>query len=411
MNTLFEEKKQEMFEIYNKAIKYYHEKKYIEATKYLKLAAELGLDSAQSDLGYFYERGLGVERNILSAKYWYEKAAEQGLAEAEYCLGWLYEKGLIDKKKDYTKAMDWYEKAAGHEFASAQNKMGSLYENGLGVIKDLEKALFWYNKVGKNHYCSKILSSLNGRKVLVIDNISELINEHEDINKQEYGAVKICPIENFDDEAHTLYSLEDIEKIKYSIESIFEDVEKNKGDNELKIFMQIYVKLAQLISYDEKGDSTQLKDDSNLNYTCRNMIGGILRHQSVCSGYAEILRNVLACRNIESKIIRAQNHVYNQVKINNKWYYVDLTNDVNNILKKTKLRWCLKGKQSFIQYSGIGHKDLPCQIIKEAEEDYPEEELTKVYKEVLDCFTNQKHGDIIQTQSKLSLNNDRGETR
>jgi len=56
---------------------------------------------------------------------------------------------------------------------------------------------------------------------------------------------------------------------------------------------------------------------------------GLITGKSICQGYAEILRNVLSCVNLESKVIQGEGangpHAWNQVKIGDKWYNVDIT--------------------------------------------------------------------------------------
>ena len=69
-------------------------------------------------------------------------------------------------------------------------------------------------------------------------------------------------------------------------------------------------------------------------------------------GYAEILRNVLACRGIKAIIVgsitkNGDAHAFNQVRIENKWYYVDLTWDVEWINTKQRLENCLLSKKEF----------------------------------------------------------------
>ena len=56
----------------------------------LIIAAEQGNATAQFDLGYFYDNGLGVEQDYKKAKECYEKAAEQGNATAQEYLGYIY---------------------------------------------------------------------------------------------------------------------------------------------------------------------------------------------------------------------------------------------------------------------------------------------------------------------------------
>ena len=215
---------------------------------------------------------------------------------------------------------------------------------------------------------------------------------NKEIDENEYGAVRISSDENFEFPINTLYSISDVKKIKKCVNELLKDIDqKNEnGDNELKIFMQIYVKLAKLISYDydalseNNDDSAGIIKDPYVNYTCRNLVGGLLQGKCVCSGYAEILRNILACRGIECRLMGAQGHAYNQVKIKGKWYYVDLTNDAYNICEGNDLKWCLHGETNFLKDWGERyHKNLPCYIAEKADEDYPADELEKIYREVL----------------------------
>lgn len=69
---------------------------------------------------------------------------------------------------------------------------------------------------------------------------------------------------------------------------------------------------------------------------------------------AQILRECLKCMNIESNIIsgdyyeEGNAHSWNQVKLQKKWYNVDLASDMKNI-KKKKARYCLLKDEDFIQ--------------------------------------------------------------
>ena len=59
----------------------------------VRLAADQGYAPAQTDLGYVYEHGLGVEHDFSEAARFYKLAAEQGQVEAQLDLGILYEAG------------------------------------------------------------------------------------------------------------------------------------------------------------------------------------------------------------------------------------------------------------------------------------------------------------------------------
>ena len=73
--------------------------------------AEGGYPLAECQVGYFYLKGLGTEKNPEKAFYWTERAAEHGDWDGQYNLGTLYEEG-IGCAPDMEKAMHWYRLAA-----------------------------------------------------------------------------------------------------------------------------------------------------------------------------------------------------------------------------------------------------------------------------------------------------------
>ena len=102
----------------------------------------------QNNLGYNYQFGKGVKKDLTKAIYWYRKAANQGYAMAQYNLGVCYANGR-GVAQDYTEAVKWYRKAAEQGYADAQNNLGRLYENGRGVAQDYTEAVKWYRKAAE----------------------------------------------------------------------------------------------------------------------------------------------------------------------------------------------------------------------------------------------------------------------
>ena len=97
------------------------------AAHWLKLAAENGVASAQSNYGVALQRGLGgIETDNSAAINWFLKAAEQGLPEAQLNLGLAYSAGR-GVERDISAATEWFRKAAdgGNEMARM------ILENGL----------------------------------------------------------------------------------------------------------------------------------------------------------------------------------------------------------------------------------------------------------------------------------------
>ena len=83
-----------------------------------------------------------------AAAVWYEKAALQGDATAQSNIGYLYAQGL-GVQKDDAKALYWYQKAADQGNAEGQQNLGLIYEYGYGVPKNQEQAIFWYRKAAE----------------------------------------------------------------------------------------------------------------------------------------------------------------------------------------------------------------------------------------------------------------------
>ena len=121
------------------------------AFKYYFEAAEQGYVNAESKVGYCYENGIGVEKDVVKAFKWYSKAATQGYAQGECKVGYCYENG-IGVKKDVIRAFDWYSKAAAQGYAQGECNVGNCYENGIGVKKDVVKAFDWYSKAAAQGY-------------------------------------------------------------------------------------------------------------------------------------------------------------------------------------------------------------------------------------------------------------------
>ena len=113
-----------------------------QAAEWYHKAATQGHAKAQTNLGVYYQLGLGVPKDITQALAWFRKAADQGYAEAQTNLGLMYANGE-GVPKDATQAVVWYRKAADQGLADAQYALAWMYATGEGVPKDAVKAYMW----------------------------------------------------------------------------------------------------------------------------------------------------------------------------------------------------------------------------------------------------------------------------
>lgn len=101
---------------------------------------------AQSQLGWMYFSGLGVEQNYKLAHQWFLKAGLQGNRSAAAYLAWMYlhAQGVQGNNAE---AFKWYEMAAQYGDEEAQMMTIAMYTLGVGTEKNIEKSEFWKNKV------------------------------------------------------------------------------------------------------------------------------------------------------------------------------------------------------------------------------------------------------------------------
>jgi TPR repeat protein len=121
------------------------EKKFEEAAKQFKIAAELGHAEAQYQLGVLYFKGQGVIKDEKEAAQWYQKATAHDHPLATYYYGscLLHGKGVA---KNQDEGLKLYFKAADKGVMAAQYYLGVYHAEGKYVTRDLTKAREWLKK-------------------------------------------------------------------------------------------------------------------------------------------------------------------------------------------------------------------------------------------------------------------------
>ena len=184
----------------------------------------------------------------------------------------------------------------------------------------------------------------------VIKNASDLTAEELEKRESVYS-VRMEDGQNTWEQQGEPYTRDEYIAVRKEIDKIIESVEfpdEHDPDRDKKVFAQIYKALGKKISYDYYAISKEGRKDKRLDITCRNLIGGLLEDKAVCAGYADILRNTLACVGIHSEYAGANvdieggvpldlsdpgGHAWNKVFIDlnsedslpGKYYFVDIT--------------------------------------------------------------------------------------
>lgn len=101
---------------------------------------EGGMAEAEYDLGFCYEKGIGLDKDEKQAAKYYQLAADQKNLIAITTLGscYFHGKGVIENR---VTAAEYWKLAAQKEFAPAQRNIGLCYQWGWGVSKNEQESL------------------------------------------------------------------------------------------------------------------------------------------------------------------------------------------------------------------------------------------------------------------------------
>ncbi|MEQ9506096.1 MAG: peptidoglycan-binding protein [Hyphomonas sp.] len=119
------------------------------AASFLRRASQKGVAPAQYELGKLYERGQGVDKDMIEARSLIQKAAEAGHVGAMYDYALFLAEGEGGPASE-TEAVGWFEQAAQRGLVDAQYNLGVVHAEGIGTPKDLAKALLWFEIAAKS---------------------------------------------------------------------------------------------------------------------------------------------------------------------------------------------------------------------------------------------------------------------
>jgi len=197
------------------------------------------------------------------------------------------------------------------------------------------------------------------------------------IDKVKTGSITITSNEGeYDAPERYTYTFEEYRELRKSVNQILAEIDLELPD--VDRFIQIYKKLGESINYawDEITEEPSQEDEAH------NLKGPLIEKCCVCEGYALALRQVLLCAGIEAKYIvdiansratdsmdETENHAWNQVKIQGKWYNCDLTWDVPNIEESCMPSYCLQSDEDFLNHG------INCEWREICFESYDREEI------------------------------------
>lgn len=127
---------------------------------------------------------------------------------------------------------------------------------------------------------------------------------------------------DFDIKVNKIYSEENIVKINEVVDRV---IKENITDT-----MTTSQKLKSIHDYiidNTKYDTLKSKNINDMTYKSNTAIGVLLEGYGICSGYSDAMSIFLDKLGIDNYKISNDTHIWNLVKVNNKWLHIDLTWD------------------------------------------------------------------------------------
>ncbi len=122
---------------------------FIKGAEFIGSSARQEQATAQYRFAKLHEQGLGVPRDLATARQWTERAAKGGNIKAMHDLAVFYADGESGAQS-YAAAAQWFRSAADYGLVDSQYNLAVLYENGLGVSPSLTEALYWAEIAARN---------------------------------------------------------------------------------------------------------------------------------------------------------------------------------------------------------------------------------------------------------------------
>ena len=103
-------------------------------------------------IGWMFEKGLGIKKDDRRALGNYNLAAHLGSVQGKH-----YAARIYLEHREYQSAMRLLREAASNGYGPSSYRLGRIFEKGMGVSPDLAQATTWYDKSSRQQH---LLASL-----------------------------------------------------------------------------------------------------------------------------------------------------------------------------------------------------------------------------------------------------------
>ena len=118
-----------------------------------------------------------------------------------------------------------------------------------------------------------------------------------------------------------IYTDEEIEFLNKYIDNVLEELQINTEKPTKEDLKKIHDYIIKNVTYDDEYNKEDPISDSN------NAYGAVKERKAICSGYTDLYALFLDRLNIKNIKLPSEEHIWNYVYFEDKWYHIDLTWD------------------------------------------------------------------------------------
>ena len=220
----------------------------------------------------------------------------------------------IDKKNEYYRDYNLsYVHTTDNFKAESKNNLLDMYYTIIN--SGVDEFTFYCSKDYKD--CIDDVKYLANDQT-TLSNINSFVHPYNSFTtiKTEYDTLKRVTLK-----IQKAYTVEQIEEINKVVDKTIKNEIKDEKDPK-EIIKIVHNYIINNTKYDkERADRNIIK------YSSTNAYGVLIEHYGLCGGYTDAMAIFLNKYNIPNFKVVSENHIWNAVYLDNKWYHLDLTWD------------------------------------------------------------------------------------
>ena len=190
------------------------------------------------------------------------------------------------------------------------------------------------------------------------------------------------------------------EKLELAQKAFLNSITDDMSDYE--VVLRVYENIIKLVDYDsvelekvEKIEKAKGKGKAEKRYDLSSVYGALVNKKAVCAGYAKAAQYLLQLCGIECLYVTSDTHAWNMVKLEDKYYHLDVTwGDGSNTKKEL----------NHSDEIGYDYFCVKTDEIIQVEAHVPEKDIALPVADSVECNHHYRHGLYFEAYDEARMN-------